>query len=152
MGYEMTSHCLESVKFEHYIRSQHNTMAMWSFSLAAAVLGLPLVQVKSKLVEEAKEPLSFWRVYFVCMLIWLYFFQPLQLGDGGQRVFYLNNPGDYEQAWHHCLGQWYPLPKLHKSGAALLRWERNLQTPWFHCSRIRFLESVSVFCIMGSNN
>lgn len=22
----------------------------------------------------------------------------LQLGDGGQRIFYLNNPGDYEQA------------------------------------------------------
>ncbi len=36
-----------------------------------------------------------------------------QLGDGGQRLFYLNHPGDYEQAWHHGLGERSALSKLH---------------------------------------
>lgn len=52
-------------------------------------------------------------------------FLVLQLGDGGQRIFYLNNPGDHEQAWHHCLGQRHSLPELHEGGAALLRWGQN---------------------------
>lgn len=36
--------------------------------------------------------------YFVLLFLSVVAVSLLQLGDGGQRIFYLNNPGDYEQA------------------------------------------------------
>lgn len=47
----------------------------------------------------------------------------LQLGNGGQRVLYLDNPGDYEQTWHHCMGEWHSVFKLHKGRTTMFRYE-----------------------------
>lgn len=48
------------------------------------------------LTQGTRETASFTPDVFLPFLSVVVF--PLQLGDGGQCIFYLNYPGDYEQA------------------------------------------------------